>query len=651
MPFKSKAQQRACYAKDDPNWDCSEFSAKTNQESLPEKVGGERQRVVEFYLKRHADGEYDKKEATSREIKRKLVWLQARRDPEKDQALEKGTRVEMEHTDDREEARRIAADHLSETWDYYDKLEKYVDSKHAGIFSPKLHPQAVQMAKGTMTKGTPLVDVPPKHIYQAAVKHKNPVLANQAHETFGVGKPMLGGAKKSLSSRLFQAIGKKAGALPHVGSISEMDHVAWPEEAEEGHNFFVLWADGRGQTKFKSKQDLKDWSTSDKVDGDPEIIKIKYCTKEEWDEPGYLGKKAAVNPLIQDTAMDAVPRGDENHAPLLNNPYDQPMGDEQAPVNYENGYQYAQSLGHRELGQVSPENIETWQNRPVPWREGLADGASRLGMGRVADMMQSAGGEAQLNKQGAVVFEPIQKEARKGGNWGSRLSTLAGGLAGAGLAASQGGKGNKIAPITGGAVGAMVGHGIHKAVKKKMDDKKEDKEAVFIPIQKEAAGVPTYDAGAGMKRMNPKPSGHINITSAAMKKDKPVSATISKPQPKRPNTFTATGGSLKQADHDVKIANRLGNLAGMAGLLGGAAMGAGVGSDLGGAVGGAPSAIEHFQAADPSALDALQGTGEVAGGVVGGVAGGMAGHGVGKTMGNMVNTMPKPAPRGAMDAI
>jgi len=37
--------------------------------------------------------------------------------------LQRGTDVEMEHTDDREEAQRIAMDHLVEDPDYYEKLE------------------------------------------------------------------------------------------------------------------------------------------------------------------------------------------------------------------------------------------------------------------------------------------------------------------------------------------------------------------------------------------------------------------------------------------------------------------------------------------------------------------------------------------------
>lgn len=36
MPFKSKAQQRACYAKHDPKWNCAEWQADTPKK-LPER--------------------------------------------------------------------------------------------------------------------------------------------------------------------------------------------------------------------------------------------------------------------------------------------------------------------------------------------------------------------------------------------------------------------------------------------------------------------------------------------------------------------------------------------------------------------------------------------------------------------------------------
>jgi hypothetical protein len=38
--------------------------------------------------------------------------------------LEKGQKVEMEHTKDKELAKKIAMDHLYEIPDYYDKLQK-----------------------------------------------------------------------------------------------------------------------------------------------------------------------------------------------------------------------------------------------------------------------------------------------------------------------------------------------------------------------------------------------------------------------------------------------------------------------------------------------------------------------------------------------
>lgn len=38
MPFKSKAQQRKCYASKDPKWDCAEFSETTDFAKLPERT-------------------------------------------------------------------------------------------------------------------------------------------------------------------------------------------------------------------------------------------------------------------------------------------------------------------------------------------------------------------------------------------------------------------------------------------------------------------------------------------------------------------------------------------------------------------------------------------------------------------------------------
>lgn len=47
--------------------------------------------------------------------------------------LEMGIKVEMEHTDDKEEAKKIALQHLAEVPDYYTKLKKHVESEKVQI--------------------------------------------------------------------------------------------------------------------------------------------------------------------------------------------------------------------------------------------------------------------------------------------------------------------------------------------------------------------------------------------------------------------------------------------------------------------------------------------------------------------------------------
>ncbi len=53
-------------------------------------------------------------------------------DPDSDfdkNQLEKGIKVEMEHTDDRSLAKQIAKAHLAEIPDYYDRLKRMEDGK------------------------------------------------------------------------------------------------------------------------------------------------------------------------------------------------------------------------------------------------------------------------------------------------------------------------------------------------------------------------------------------------------------------------------------------------------------------------------------------------------------------------------------------
>jgi hypothetical protein len=51
MPFQSKAQRRACYAKKDPNWDCGEWESHTHGD-LPERKKQEKKSFKEFLQER-----------------------------------------------------------------------------------------------------------------------------------------------------------------------------------------------------------------------------------------------------------------------------------------------------------------------------------------------------------------------------------------------------------------------------------------------------------------------------------------------------------------------------------------------------------------------------------------------------------------------
>lgn len=94
-------------------------------------------------------------------------------------------------------------------------------------------------------------------------------------------------------------------------------------------------------------------------------------------------KLAAVNPLIRSSSGSTPEKGDEVHAPLNVNPY---AGTPNAP-EYENGYEYAQKLGHLRLNQCLLDDIRKWNNEPTAWREGFATAAKHLGVQTVANML------------------------------------------------------------------------------------------------------------------------------------------------------------------------------------------------------------------------------------------------------------------------
>lgn len=52
MPFRSKSQLRACWAKNDPNWDCHEWAKKTKStKKLPEAVKKASDKIAQSFSK------------------------------------------------------------------------------------------------------------------------------------------------------------------------------------------------------------------------------------------------------------------------------------------------------------------------------------------------------------------------------------------------------------------------------------------------------------------------------------------------------------------------------------------------------------------------------------------------------------------------
>lgn len=96
-------------------------------------------------------------------------------------------------------------------------------------------------------------------------------------------------------------------------------------------------------------------------------------------------------------ALDAAPDGGENHPPLLSNPF---MGDPKNAPEYQNGYQYAQALGHQQLNVATDGDVQRWVGAAAPWVAGFCAGARSLGVGRLADTIEAY---KPAIKQGSVM--------------------------------------------------------------------------------------------------------------------------------------------------------------------------------------------------------------------------------------------------------
>lgn len=99
-----------------------------------------------------------------------------------------------------------------------------------------------------------------------------------------------------------------------------------------------------------------------------------------------------IDPLIKATSGPESPHGDEVQIPLMRNPY---QGDPQNQAEFENGYEFAQSMGHTQLSQVGQEDIDRWKNQSLAWRAGFSTATSRFGLESIAKMVMGEDAEKQ----------------------------------------------------------------------------------------------------------------------------------------------------------------------------------------------------------------------------------------------------------------
>jgi len=136
-------------------------------------------------------------------------------------------------------------------------------------------------------------------------------------------------------------------------------------------------------------------------------------------------KTAAVDPSIQATGLDSAANGNDVQPELLRNPF---AGTPQA-ADFENGYQKAQSLGHLQINQAQPDQIDAWSCEGTAWRTGFAQAARSMGCGNIASQLDPSGKVAVM-----LPFIPAGINEKTAG----ALGTLAGTLTGAGLGAGVG---------------------------------------------------------------------------------------------------------------------------------------------------------------------------------------------------------------------
>lgn len=160
MPFKSEAQRKLCYLLKNKgqagSWDCSEWSAETGKKKLPEHVKKqEEKKALEAVAKlarcwagyepvpgkEPFSNDSCRPKAKSKKQEEKKgsnILVGGKGDNKKPSdfpkdVIDEAVNHETEHTSNKDVAKEIAVDHLTEDVDYYKKLKKIEGNKEAAM--------------------------------------------------------------------------------------------------------------------------------------------------------------------------------------------------------------------------------------------------------------------------------------------------------------------------------------------------------------------------------------------------------------------------------------------------------------------------------------------------------------------------------------
>lgn len=160
MPFKSEAQRKLCYLLKNKgqagSWDCSEWSAETGKKKLPEHVKKqEEKKALEAVAKlarcwagyepvpgkEPFSNDSCRPKAKSKKQEEKKgsnILVGGKGDNKKPSdfpkdVIDEAVNHETEHTSNKNVAKEIAVDHLTEDVDYYKKLKKIEGNKEAAM--------------------------------------------------------------------------------------------------------------------------------------------------------------------------------------------------------------------------------------------------------------------------------------------------------------------------------------------------------------------------------------------------------------------------------------------------------------------------------------------------------------------------------------